>query len=38
VTAEAEAAADRAELLDARGDDVNQTAVRIAHIRDRLGE
>jgi len=37
-TAEAEAEADRAELLDARGEDVNHTAVRIAHIRDRLAE
>jgi len=37
-TAEAEAAADRALLLDERGDDVNHTQVRIAHIRDRLAD
>ena len=37
-SAAAEAAADRAELLGERGDDVNHASVRIAHIRDRLGE
>jgi len=37
-TAEAEAAADREALLEAKGDDVNHAAVKIAHIRDRLTE
>jgi (E)-4-hydroxy-3-methylbut-2-enyl-diphosphate synthase len=37
-SAEAEAAEDRAALLDERGDDVNHASVRIAHIRDRLAE
>jgi len=37
-SAEAEAAADRAELLEDRGSDANHSAVRIARIRDRLAE
>ncbi len=36
-SAEAEAAADRRELLDENGADPNATAVRITHIRDRFG-
>jgi len=36
--AEAEAAADRAALLDAKGMDANHAAVRIEAIRERLGE
>ena len=36
--AEAEAAADRAALLDAKGMDANLAAVRIEAIRERLGE
>ncbi len=37
-SAAAEAEADRAALLDERGLDVNSSAVRIAHIRDRLSD
>ena len=38
VTAEAEAAADRAALLDAKGADANHASVRIERIRERMGE
>jgi len=37
-SAEAEAAADRAALLDAKGADANHASVRIEAIRERLGE
>ena len=37
-SAEAEAAADRRELLEESGSDPNATGVKIAHIRDRFGE